>query len=70
MTILRDSMVKCFFIELSQAISEAKLNQMKIRLTNLSHKYLVKATNSNNELIMIFIRKTIIMITPQTLPNY
>jgi len=29
-----------FFIELSQAIIEAKLNQMKATLPNLSHKYL------------------------------
>ncbi len=30
---------------------KTKLNQMKARLTNLTHKYIVKALNTYNELI-------------------
>jgi hypothetical protein len=36
--------------------NKAKLNQIKVRLTNLSHKYLVKAINTNNELILNLLR--------------
>jgi len=32
--------------------SKAKINQMKVRLTNLSNKYIVKAINTNNEIIL------------------